>query len=623
MLDSLTALVTLAVILLACYGLGRPVVRRLRYDESDLLAGSVWSLAWGLVLAGLLLMGLGLAGLLYRPLIGVLTCSAAFWTLAEVWRPWGAARRRESSLASDLFSAPPPVWLTRGLAALAVMSALGALIGALAPPTDGDALCYHLELPKQFLAHQALFCPDYNDHATFPLLVEMWYLWAMALDGPVAAQLVHWLLGVLLSLATVLLSEVVLGRSWAWLAGALMLLLPGISNQMTAALNDVGLTAFTTLALAAWLRGISNEESRHWLLAAGVFLGAALAIKYTALLLAAAVAIAWLGIMARQVGERQFHLQSAATVLVIASAIAGPWYVRAAWHRGNPVYPFFSQHLGTSGPNVLPERKTPLGWNAAALASLPWQVTMYPERFGGRGHQLGPLFLLGIPGLLLARRLRGLGLLLAIAAIYTLFWYALRQNIRFLYPIAPLLAVGVIWGWMELRRLPRGPRWTTACVFAGVALLGCVVSLERSLDRAAVALGWQTRSQFLQEHEPTYAAAEAANRWLRPGDRILSQDYRALYFEQPVIRETVFRRATQYDQHTDPPAELSGVLRAAGFSHLLLAEATGPGIRYNSRLSKLVAAARDQQPAAYVDLADYEFRDTDGSLRRYRLIALK
>ncbi|HEX2518673.1 MAG TPA: phospholipid carrier-dependent glycosyltransferase [Castellaniella sp.] len=503
------------------------------------------------------------------------------------------------------------------------MAALGALVAALAPPTDGDALCYHLELPKQFLAQHALFCPDYNDHATFPLLVEMWYVWAMALDGPAAAQLVHWLLGILLSLAAVLLCETVVRRSWAWLAGALMLLLPGITNQMTAALNDVGLAAFTTLTLAAWLRGIADEESRHWLLAAGVFLGAALAIKYTALVLAAAVAVVWLGIMVQQAGRRWFHLQSAATLLVIALAIAGPWYVRAAWHRGNPIYPFLSQHFGENGPNALPERKTPLGWNVAALASLPWQVTMHPERFGGRGHQLGPVFLLALPGLLLARRLRGLGLLLTIAALYTLLWYGLRQNIRFLYPVAPLLAAGVIWFWMELRAIQPLPRFATACVFAGVALLGCVVSLARSWDRVEVVAGWQSRSQFLHDREPTYAAAEAANRLLRPGDHILSQDYRALYFEHRLTRENVFRRATQYDQRIDQPAKLRGVLRAAGFSHVLLAEATGPGIRYNSRLSKLVAAAREQQSDAYVDLADYEFRDSDGSLRRYRLIALK
>ena len=38
-----------------------------------------------------------------------------------------------------------------------------------------------------FLAdHAVRFLPD-SDNSTFPLLAEMWYAWALALDGPVAA----------------------------------------------------------------------------------------------------------------------------------------------------------------------------------------------------------------------------------------------------------------------------------------------------------------------------------------------------------------------------------------------------------------------------------------------------
>jgi hypothetical protein len=497
------------------------------------------------------------------------------------------------------------------------------LIGALAPATDGDALCYHLELPKLFLEHHSLFCPEYNDHATYPLLVEMWYLWAMTLDGPVAAQLVHWALGILLALGAVVLAEVVLGRSWAWLAGAVVLLLPGISNQMTAALNDAALAAFTTLALAALLRSMAEEDGRRWLLAAGVLLGAALSIKYTALLFAAAAAPVWLWSAWQLHADWRRTLHDGLTLLVLAAAVAGPWYVRAAWHRGNPVYPFFSQHIGVRGPSVLPERKTPLGWDPVSLASLPWQATMHSERFGGRSHQLGPVFLLALPGLLLARRLRGLGTLLAIAAIYTLLWYALRQNIRFLYPIAPLLAAAVVWCWMELRRLPAMPRLAAGCVFAGVAALGAIVALERSWPRTTVALGWQSREEFLIEHEPSYTAALVAKDLLSPHDRILSQDYRAFYFDAPLTRETVFRRHTKYDQQLERPADLASCLRSHGFTHLLLTESAGPGIRYNSRLAKLVETARTADPDSYSDLADYEFRDSDGALRRYRLVAIR
>lgn len=619
MLESFGSLLALLVMALAAYGLGRPVVRRLRCDNADPLAGTVWSLGLGMTLAGIALMVLGLVGLLYRPLIGVLTFAAAFWALYEVRLAW----QTRGAGAGDCFGRHPPVWLTHGLGALAALAALGSLIAALAPATDGDALCYHLELPKLFLNDHALAFVAFNDNATFPLLAEMWYLWALCLDGPIAAQLVHWGLGLLLAAAAVLVAEVVLGRPWAWLAGALMLLVPGISNQMTAALNDLALATFTTLAVAAWMRGRGEEHAQPAMMLAGIFLGAALSIKYTAALFMAAWGACWLYLLLRQAGRRREHLQSMAVVFVLAAAVAGPWYVRAAWHRGNPVYPFFNRHLGQAGPDALHKRKTPLGWDAASVASLPWTLTMHAERFGGRANQLGPMFLLVLPGLLVVRRLQGLGPLLAIAAVYTLLWYVMRQNVRFLYPIAPLLAVAVVWFWMELRRLPGAPRLVAACVFAGVALVGTLAALNRARPHLSVALGWQDHEAYLMEHEPSYTVALVANRLLGKGDRILSQDHRTFYFDVPVTRENIFHRITRYDQHLERPAQLADVLKQEGFTHLVLAESTGLGVRYNDRLSDLVAAARAADPASWQDLLDYKFLDVDGALRRYRLVELR
>ena len=177
---------------------------------------------------------------------------------------------------------------------LAGAACVGSLVGALAPPTAGDALCYHLDLPKRFLAEHALCYPPYSDNATFPLLVEMWYLWGLALDGAVAAQLVHWTLGILLALAAVVLARPILGRAWAWIVGAVVVLVPGVNNQMTAPLNDLGLAVLTTLALAAWWRATVGMEGRRWFLLAGLAGGGALGTKYLALVFALAVAATWL-----------------------------------------------------------------------------------------------------------------------------------------------------------------------------------------------------------------------------------------------------------------------------------------------------------------------------------------
>jgi hypothetical protein len=642
MIDSLSSLTALLMILLAAYGVGQAVVERMRYDRHEPLSATMWSLCLGLVLCGSLLVALGLAGLLYRPLIGVLTCSAALVGVGSIVRQTaqivprrlpGAARSQSITPSEPAYgpwaetiaagASDPPRWLLGIAAVLSSMVCLGSLVAALAPSTDGDALCYHLDLPKMFLQQHSLYLPEYSDHGTFPLLVEMWYLWAMAIDGGVAAQLMHWALGMLLALAGVLLARDVLGAGWSWLVAPLVLVTPGISNQMAAPLNDGGLALWCIMALLAWRRAARDEDQANWFAAAGAMLGAAASTKYTALLFAAAIAAFAVWQIWKFPQRRPWLLKGAAIGCIAAGCIAAPWYARAAWHRGNPVYPFFSQHLGQPAPDVLPERKTPHTWQLASLASMPWELTMRPERFGGRGHQLGAIFLVALPGLAFARRLRGLGELLAVAAVYFALWYELRQNLRFLYPIIPILAVGVVWVWIEVGRFPTAARWIARSAFGMLALFGALLPLWRSADRLYVAMGVESREHYLLAQEPSYAAAMTANALLPAGARLLSQDYRSYYFDREVVRESVFRRQTRYEQQLQQPTDLSKRLLDDGFTHLLLAEASGPGIRFNARLARLVAAQQAIEPRRFRTLIDYQIVDFDGALRRYQLLEIR
>jgi len=640
MLETLMSLLAVASIAAAAYGLGRPLVRGLGVAGDDALAVGVWSLAAGLVTAGLALVALGLVGLLSKAIIGVLTLAAGFWGLGELSRAYLMRDEQRRLGRPGPPAAPPgesaepnwrqpPRWLARGLVALAGVAAVGALIAAAAPPTAGDALCYHLELPKRFLSQYAIVHLPDHDNSTYPLLVEMWYLWALALDGGVAAQLVHWGLGLLLALATVLLATPIVGREWGKCAGCLVLLVPGVSNQMTAPLNDVGLAAFTTLALAAWRRAAVEDDDPHWFLLAGWMLGAALGAKHLALLFAAAAGLAAVWHAWRQ-GERRRRLFAGlASMAVVAISVSGVWYLRAAWHHGNPVHPFFQEHLGRpqlAGRErpTLPADKTPLGRGPLALAPAPWQITMHPERFGGRAHQLGLLFLATMPGLLFCRRLRGVGMLLIISAGYFAGWFLMRQNIRFLLPLAPLLCVPVVWVWIESRRLPRAPATIVALVSTAIVACGAAVSAARCTNRLAVALGWENRGQYLQRHEPTFQAARWANALLPPEARILSQEHRAFYFHARLTRENIYRRQTDYDRGISTPDDLARRLRADGFTHLLLAESLNDsGVHYNDTLSRLANLAPPGAESPFEVLTDYEFSDGDEAVRRYRLVALK
>jgi hypothetical protein len=652
---------------MAAFTIGRPLVRGLRViAPDDSLAIGVWSIALGFIMAGLVLAGLAVAGLLYVPLIGVLTLGAAFYgfgtmlfgegKFAVASRGTGVPAARDDAGAMPApqlqfgqsvgrHCSSPPRWVRRGVLLLAAAACAASLFSALAPPIAGDALCYHLELPKTFLAeHRINFLP-FDDNSTFPMLTEMWYLWGLALDGGVAAQLIHWEMGILLSLAAVLLAAPILGRPWAWIVGALVVLTPGINNQMTAPLNDVALATLTTLALVAWWQPVIDDENRRWFILAGLAAGGALGTKYVALTFAAVVGAIWFWIWWRQKARRQFLLQGAAVVCVVAVSVGGLWYLRAAWYRGNPVFPFLAKTFdrlrgdcaapvngppGKSGihnpESVEPPlaNKAPLGRDPLHLLLSPWLITLHPEQFGGRAHQLGLLWLAAVPGIFWTRRLRGLFTLLALAGGYWVLWYLMRQNQRFLYPIVPLLSVAAVWVWSELGLLPWRPRSVAIAAFAGMLAMVAAAPLVRCSAHLRVALGLQSRASYLAEHEPTYRAAEIANQLLPADARILSQDYRGFYFHQQVVRENVYRRYSRYDRQIQQPGDLSRSLRQAGFTHVLLAESlAGTGVQYDATLARLTDGQTSADAESLLTLADYRFRDSDGSERRYRLLMLR
>ena len=110
-----------------------------------------------------------------------------------------------------------------------------------------------------------------------------------------------------------------------------------------------------------------------------------------------------------------------------------------------------------------------------------------------------------------------------------------------------------------------------------------------------------------------------------PNAHVLTQDYRAFYFQCKVTRENLYRRRTGYDAQINAPTDFSRQLRDAGFTHLLLAENVGQrGIQYDPTLTRLAEAQWATEAGdSLVRLAEYQFPDADGAIRRYRLVALR
>ncbi|MBX7071761.1 MAG: glycosyltransferase family 39 protein [Pirellulales bacterium] len=623
------SLAAVGIIALAALGMGRAVLVALRLADDDSLATVVWSLGLGFVAGGLAWTALGLVGLLFPLVVIACTFSAAFWGLGEAAQTWFIWRRRAAQRAIDVDAEVAPA-VPRGMRLGLIMAVglvcLATFVTALAPTTAGDALCYHLELPKAFLANHSLVYLPYHDNCTFPLLAEMLYLWGLACDGPVAAGLIAWTFGLLLGGAAVLLTTPILGRSWALVAGAVTLLVPGIATQMTAPLCDAAVALWTTLSLVAWRKAIHEAASPRWLLVAGVMLGASLSTKHTAWLFVVALVVVELAMAWRPHRARARVVVGLGVALSLAAVIAAPWYIRAWRHRGDPFYPVLSAARGVDTAPATVD-KTPLSRTLAGLIAAPWQATLWPERFGGHAHQMGPVFLMLLPGLLLVRRLRGLGSLLAIAAVYGLLWFLMRQNVRFLYPVVPLLAAGSVWTLIELKRLPGAPRALAIGCLSLVLGASAAMAMNRGGGDLLVALGLESREAYLIRREPSYTAALVINRLAGANARILSEDYRGYYFEGQFDRESTYRRLTSYHKTAPARGNLAVDLKRRGYTHLVLLDRQGPDrLAHAQVLSNLVEKELDRQgadPGPLLELTSYEAIDAEGVARNYRLFMLR
>src|SRR5262249_51535551 len=155
---------------------------------------------------------------------------------------------------------------------------------------DGDALCYHLQVPKVFLAQGSVgFEPDLHE-TVYPLVTELLFAVSLAFRGPVACRLVSWVLGLAFAANVTALARPCLGAR-AWWAGAIALMVPAVSNGMSAPLNDVALAAFGSAALVGWSR-FHDEPSPRRAVLAGLLAGLTLGVKYPALALAGLLGLA-------------------------------------------------------------------------------------------------------------------------------------------------------------------------------------------------------------------------------------------------------------------------------------------------------------------------------------------
>lgn len=450
--------------------------------------------------------------------LGLGATSAAVLGIAVVlgpsaWALWGGlailavATRRELAALPHLVGAAfkealtayPPGLARRIGMALVVAMGLVCLCLALLPPTGYDALAYHLQVPRQWLANGTVFLPEDNYHTAFIGVNQLLYLPLLAAGVPSATQVLNVMQALLLGLGVFALGKRVGGPAVGSLSALILFGSPIVLIASVLPMVDVPLTLILVAATLAMVEALDAPADHRWLLLAGTLLGVGFGVKYLAL--AYAAALAPIGIVALHwaaSGSPGRAAGLAASVGLCFLLAASPWIAKNTLMFGNPVFPYLSAPRVEPWLRPLYPALRPVGVDTALFsvhnemrkAVTPTRLFLHPEQLEADvdRHDSAPylpLVLVPLALLLPERRRIAPVLLPALGYVALLLAYSPYTSIRYLMPMLPGLSIALAVLCVAMaRRLSRLTR-----AVAGVTML--VLALP-------VPLALITRAQWKQ-----------------------------------------------------------------------------------------------------------------------------
>jgi len=316
----------------------------------------------------------------------------------------------------------------------------------------------------------------------------------------------------------------------------------------------VGLALYTFLSLYGLFLW---RHDRHpaWLVMAGLFGGWSVGVKYTGGIALAAGALLIAGNY--RLSDWRPLFKALAQYGIPAVLILAPWLIKNIVYVGNPVFPFFYKwgaarlnpwvgHAAAGYFAGLSEYQARPLW---ALPGLLLQAAAHGMHFGGGMDVLGdfgwaPLIAF-LPALALkSARSAPVRWLLVYAGLFFIPWGMTRPVLRFMMPLAPVLALLSAHALMTgTERAGSLIRWlaragVTAAVTSGLLIFMNIAGL---LSSFSVISGLEDRDAYLSRKLDYYGAAQFINRELNDGQlALVVGDQRSYYYSRPVLVTPVF-----------------------------------------------------------------------------------
>jgi len=303
-------------------------------------------------------------------------------------------------------------------------------------------------------------------------------------------------------------------------------------------------------------------------------------------------------------------------VLVLLT-VALPWYAATFYWTGNPVFPLlngiFKSPLWAIENRVMNAREFGLGTDPGSLARLPFRLIFDTSRFGEAAPRgtAGVALLLSFPfsAVLLGDRKKGTAFLIATSVIYMLLWAYSFQYLRYYTQILPIICVLAAGTMIYF----RATIWFALALILQFAIAPLQYWNIPERFPLAVALGRETRDQFLQRTLAPYSAVQYLNRVTKRGDRVLGveTDYVRFYLDAPLdtLVESTAGGVLVKARSMPADRELADMVRHAGFVYILTPR---------SALRTPAPWYPYLQPDFLSRFAEMEFRDSKVSVHRLK-----
>ncbi len=523
--------------LLVWIPLGRSLLTK---TDLGMLAGSAAaSMAIGMALWGLAILVLGLSSLLNSYLlIAIILVLFVYLRLHRFLPSLGWGNLAPHRGAREILQLVP-------IAALALYYFALVFGSSLAPELSFDALNVHLPYARDSAASRRLLFEPNNWSSMMPALPLMAYVTGFLFSGVTLAKLFNALCYLACGGVTFLFARTWWGPLQGMAAALLVWSCPVLLYEGTTAMIDIPLTLYSGLAVFSLLHWtLTAEEKYLWFSAAS--LGLALGCKYQAAFWALpfTLVVFW---HARRARGFSFgvSLQHLLRYGLIAALLFSPWMIRAWYLTGNPVFPLANRVFHSPFFPPAMERAAlaayaneGVGRSLPALLALPWTLTFSPGPFRGTP---GVIFLVGIALSFFRNRGRQIryGFFLLAGFFYT--WALTAQEIRYLMPAVPLMAIlatrGLLGGAADREKDVRSGFTARVVHCAGYLALLAGASLAIPAVYPAWVGEWtywhsyksplrylsgrETAQDFLARDVPSIYAYDYINAHLAPNDRVL------------------------------------------------------------------------------------------------------